>query len=114
MRLLLAAALSLISVSVAHAETTIRVGWCANTVSGGASPFAIAQKMGWFEEKGVKVILTPLPGATDCVKQVATGELPVQHAVDRAGADHSSARCEGETILHDVSEFHVRHRGAGR
>jgi NitT/TauT family transport system substrate-binding protein len=75
MRLLLAAALSLISVSAARAETTIRVGWCANTVSAGASPFAIAQKMGWFEEKGVKVILTPLPGATDCVKQVATGEL---------------------------------------
>jgi NitT/TauT family transport system substrate-binding protein len=77
MRLLLAAAVSLLSVSAARAETTtIRVGWCASTVSSGASPFAIAQKMGWFEEKGVKVILTPLPGATDCVKQVATGELP--------------------------------------
>ena len=75
MRLLLAAALSLGLVSVAQAETTIRVGWCANTVSGAASPFAIAQKMGWFAEKGLKVILTPLPGATDCVKQVATGEL---------------------------------------
>jgi NitT/TauT family transport system substrate-binding protein len=76
MRLLLAAALSLIVVSAARAETDVRVGWCANTVSAGASPFAIAQKMGWFAEKGVKVILTPLPGATDCVKQVATGELP--------------------------------------
>ena len=76
MRLLLAAALSLVAVSAARAETSVRVGWCANTVSAGASPFAIAQKMGWFEEKGVKVILTPLPGATDCVKQVATGELP--------------------------------------
>jgi NitT/TauT family transport system substrate-binding protein len=76
MRLLLVAALSLVFISTARAETTIRVGWCANTVSGAASPFAIAQKMGWFEEKGLKVILTPLPGATDCVKQVATGELP--------------------------------------
>jgi NitT/TauT family transport system substrate-binding protein len=81
MRLLLAALVSACLVSLglvsgARAETTIRVGWCANTVSGGASPFAIALKMGWFSEKGIKVILTPLPGATDCVKQVATGELP--------------------------------------
>lgn len=75
MRLLLAAALSFVSVTAAQAETTIRVGWCANTVSGAASPFAIAQKFGWFADKGLKVILTPLPGATDCVKQVATGEL---------------------------------------
>lgn len=75
MRLLLAAALSLMFVTTAWAETNVRVGWCANTVSGGASPFAIAQKMGWFAEKGIKVVLTPLPGATDCVKQVATGEL---------------------------------------
>jgi NitT/TauT family transport system substrate-binding protein len=76
MRLFLAAVLSLGLVAAARAEMTIRVGWCANTISGGASPFAVALKMGWFEEKGVKVILTPLPGATDCVKQVATGELP--------------------------------------
>jgi NitT/TauT family transport system substrate-binding protein len=81
MRLLLTAifSLGLVStglVSAGRAETTIRVGWCANTVSGAASPFAIALKMGWFEEQGVKVILTPLPGATDCVKQVATGGLP--------------------------------------
>jgi ABC-type nitrate/sulfonate/bicarbonate transport system substrate-binding protein len=63
-RIVLAAALSLAVVSAVQAETTVRVGWCANTVSGGASPFAIAQKMGWFEEKGVKVVLTPLPGAS--------------------------------------------------
>jgi NitT/TauT family transport system substrate-binding protein len=76
MRNLFAAVLSCLVTVPAWAQTTVRVGWCANTVSGGASPFAIAQKMGWFEEKGLKVILTPLPGATDCVKQVATGELP--------------------------------------
>ncbi|HET6607434.1 MAG TPA: ABC transporter substrate-binding protein [Rhodopila sp.] len=58
------------------AETTIRVGWCANTVSAAASPYAVAQKMGWFAERGVKVIVTPLPGSTDCVKEVATGDLP--------------------------------------
>src|ERR1700743_2061549 len=60
----------------AKAEETIRVGWCARTISAAASPYAIAQKLGWFGERGIKVIVTPLPGSTDCVKQVATGDLP--------------------------------------
>jgi NitT/TauT family transport system substrate-binding protein len=62
--------------SAAKAETTIRVGWCASTISAAASPYAIAQKMGWYGERGVKVVVTPLPGSTDCVKEVATGDLP--------------------------------------
>ncbi|MFI4982237.1 MAG: ABC transporter substrate-binding protein, partial [Nevskiales bacterium] len=61
--------------SGARAETELRVGWCARTVSAAAAPYAIAQKMGWFGERGLKVIVTPLPGSTDCVKEVATGEL---------------------------------------
>ena len=76
MRFILAAALSLASISVVHAETTIRVGWCAITISAAASPYAVAQKLGWFGERGAKVIVTPLPGSTDCVKEVATGDLP--------------------------------------
>ncbi len=59
----------------AAAQTTLRVGWCARTVSSAAAPFAIAQKMGWFEKDGIKVELVPLPGSTDCVKLVATKEL---------------------------------------
>ena len=54
----------------------VRVGWCAKTVSSAAAPFAIATKMGWFEKDGIKVDLVPLPGSTDCVKLVATRELP--------------------------------------
>jgi NitT/TauT family transport system substrate-binding protein len=54
---------------------TMRVGWCARTVSSAAAPFAIATKMGWFEKDGIKVELVPLPGSTDCVKLVATREL---------------------------------------
>lgn len=69
-------ALGVMATGTAQAETTIRVGWCASTISAAASPYAVAQKMGWFAEKGVKVIVTPLPGSTDCVKQVATGDLP--------------------------------------
>lgn len=80
MRLLSAALLSVACAAscafAARAETTIRVGWCANTMSAAASPYAIAEKMGWNHERGAKVIVTPLPGSTDCVKQVATGDLP--------------------------------------
>ena len=54
---------------------TVRVGWCAKTVSSAAAPFAIATKLGWFEKDGIKVELVPLPGSTDCVKLVATKEL---------------------------------------
>jgi NitT/TauT family transport system substrate-binding protein len=54
---------------------TVRVGWCAKTVSSAAAPFAIATKLGWFEKDGIKVDLVPLPGSTDCVKLVATKEL---------------------------------------
>jgi NitT/TauT family transport system substrate-binding protein len=55
---------------------TLRVGWCARTVSSAATPFAVATKMGWFEKAGVKIELVPLPGSGDCTKLVATGEIP--------------------------------------
>jgi NitT/TauT family transport system substrate-binding protein len=73
-------ALALLSAGMAapsaDAEETLRVGWCARTVSAAAAPFAIATKMGWFQQAGLKVELVPLPGSTDCVKFVGTGELP--------------------------------------
>ena len=56
---------------------TVRVGWCAKTVSSAAAPFAIAQKLGWFEKAGIKVELVPLPGSTDCVKLVATKDVQI-------------------------------------
>jgi NitT/TauT family transport system substrate-binding protein len=58
----------------AQAQTVVRVGWCARTVSSAAAPFAIANKMGWYGS--FKVELVPLPGSTDCVKSVATRDLP--------------------------------------
>lgn len=60
----------------AMAQTPVRVGWCARTVSSAAAPFAIATKMGWFAKEGIAVTLAPLPGSTDCVKLVATKDLP--------------------------------------
>ncbi len=59
----------------AQAQTTVKVGWCARTVSAAAAPFAIATKMGWFAKAGFKVELVPLPGSTDCVKTVATKDV---------------------------------------
>ena len=51
--------------STALAQTTVRVAWCARTVSSAAAPFAIATKMGWFAKDGIKVELVPMRGSTD-------------------------------------------------
>ena len=61
----------------AHAEeTVVKVGFCARTITSAAAPFAIAMKRGWYAKAGMKVQLVPVPGSTDCVKLVATGDLP--------------------------------------
>ena len=73
--LLSAIALAGVLGSAAEAQTTVRVAWCARTVSSAAAPFAIATKMGWFAKDGIKVELVPLPGSTDCVKAVATKDV---------------------------------------
>ncbi|HUI18442.1 MAG TPA: ABC transporter substrate-binding protein [Alphaproteobacteria bacterium] len=72
----LAFGLALAAGPAAAAETTIKVGFCARTISSAVAPYAIASKMGWFAERGIKVEVVPLPGSTDCVKLVATGDLP--------------------------------------
>jgi NitT/TauT family transport system substrate-binding protein len=59
----------------AAAQTTIKVGWCARTVSSAAAPYAIATKLGWFAQAGIKVDIVPLPGSSDCVKNVATRQV---------------------------------------
>jgi NitT/TauT family transport system substrate-binding protein len=69
------AALAAFAAAPASAQTTLRVGWCAKTVTSAAAPYAIATKMGWFEKAGIKVQLVPLPGSTDCVKTVATKDV---------------------------------------
>ena len=72
------AALAVLALAIAPAaaETTVRVGWCARTVSSAAAPFAIATKLGWYKAAGISVQVVPLPGSTDCVKNVATKEVP--------------------------------------
>jgi NitT/TauT family transport system substrate-binding protein len=60
---------------VAAQVTHLKVGWCARTISSAATPFAVATKLGWFREDGIEVELVPLPGSTDCVKNVALKEV---------------------------------------
>jgi NitT/TauT family transport system substrate-binding protein len=60
----------------ARAQTLVKVAWCGPVIHSAASPFAIAEKMGWFAEGGIKVQLVAMGGSADCVKQVATGDLP--------------------------------------
>ena len=57
------------------AQNTVKVGWCARTVSSAAAPFAVATKLGWYAQSGIKVELVPLPGSTDCLKNVAGREV---------------------------------------
>ena len=57
------------------AETKVRVGWCAKTVSSAAAPFAIAMKMGWYKAAGLNVELVPLAGSSACTQAAATREV---------------------------------------
>jgi len=72
---LLATAALLAGIAAASAQTTVKIAWCARTVSSAAAPYAIAAKMGWYKDAGIKVELIPLPGSTDCVKAVATKDV---------------------------------------
>jgi NitT/TauT family transport system substrate-binding protein len=67
--------LSIVSTD-ATAQTVVRVGWCVRTIGVAAAPFAVAMKMGWYARDGIKVELVPVGGSTDCVKFVATKEIP--------------------------------------
>jgi|RhiMetdeSRZDD1v2_1073273.scaffolds.fasta_scaffold73914_6 NitT/TauT family transport system substrate-binding protein len=69
--------LSLVALAtpVAAQVTHLRVGWCSRTVSSAATPFAVAAKLGWFKQDGIDVELVPIPGSTDCVKNVAIKEV---------------------------------------
>jgi NitT/TauT family transport system substrate-binding protein len=78
-KLALAVALAVLLVpAVAPAQTKLRVATCARTITTGVgAPFAVAMKMGWFKQEGIEVEIIPLPGSTDCVKNVATREVLV-------------------------------------
>lgn len=60
------------------ALTTIKIAITTRTITAGlGAPFAVAQRMGWFAQEGIKVDLLPVPGSTDAAKSVATGSVLV-------------------------------------
>ena len=63
--------------SAATAQTKVRVGWCASVITNGVAPFAVAMKHGWFKELGIEVDVVNFSGSSDCVRNVATGEVLV-------------------------------------
>jgi NitT/TauT family transport system substrate-binding protein len=70
--------LALLPLTAVAQATRVRVGTCARTITTGVgAPFAVATKLGWFQQEGIDVEVVPLPGSTDCVKNVATRELLV-------------------------------------
>jgi NitT/TauT family transport system substrate-binding protein len=77
----------------AHAQmSNVRVGFCARVISAGTAPFAVALKMGWFQQDGTDVTVIPLAGSQACVQNVAS------RAIDFALADVPSlaaARVQG-------------------
>jgi NitT/TauT family transport system substrate-binding protein len=58
----------------AHAETAVRAGWCTKAVTSATSPWAIAIKLGWIEQAGLKLAVIPTAGSADCIKLVAIGD----------------------------------------
>jgi len=77
---LVAAALSIGCAQQAFALTKLRVGYCARTLNINASPFAIAQKMGYFAEGGIDVEVVPLGGSTECIQNLAAETLDFTYA----------------------------------
>jgi NitT/TauT family transport system substrate-binding protein len=43
----------------AAAQIDVRVGICARSITVAAAPFAIATKLGWYAQDGIKVELAP-------------------------------------------------------
>jgi NitT/TauT family transport system substrate-binding protein len=63
--------------SAAQAQTKVRIGWCTSVLTLGVVPFAVATKLGWYKELGIDIELVNLAGSSDCVRNVATGEVLV-------------------------------------
>jgi NitT/TauT family transport system substrate-binding protein len=75
LRITIAAVCACLAWAAGAAETEVKVGFCARTISSAAAPFAIATRLGWYAKDGIRVELVPVAGSTDCVKFVATREL---------------------------------------
>ena len=77
-----------------------------------ARPLRSPPRSAGSRQEGLEVELVPLPGSTDCVKNVATREVPVRC---RASSPWRSAAAghQGQDLLHRVRDQQLRARGAG-
>jgi NitT/TauT family transport system substrate-binding protein len=73
----LAALVALGLPAAAAAQDTVRVGWCTSVMTNGVVPFAVSSHFGWFDDLGIQVEVVNFPGSSDCVRNVATGEVLV-------------------------------------
>jgi NitT/TauT family transport system substrate-binding protein len=83
---------ALLSAPAQSQVSKVRVGSCARTITSGMAPFAVAARMGWFNEEGMEVTLVPMAGSSDCVKAIATKEVPFVLAAVEA---HAAALLQG-------------------
>ena len=87
----------------AEALTKVRVAWCSKTLNISVAPFAIATKMGWFKEGGIDVEIVPFGGSTECIQNLAIGEVDFSHSTAEPLAVVRARGVKGKvfyTILH--------------
>jgi NitT/TauT family transport system substrate-binding protein len=75
--LVVSVAAALFAAAPASAQSKIRFGWCSNTYSVAIAQFAVAQKKGWFKDNNIDFQMFTFGGSTDCMRNLATGELDV-------------------------------------
>lgn len=66
--------------TLAQELSKVRVAWCNKTINSAAAPFAVATKMGWFQEGGIEVELVPLGGSSECIQNLANGQVLFSHS----------------------------------
>ena len=74
-----ALAVSLAAATAAQAENTVRVGWCARTVSAAATPFAVASARAMMtpaEAIEVTPIFLPFRSANDLIGDSSGTAMP--------------------------------------
>jgi NitT/TauT family transport system substrate-binding protein len=72
----LAAVITLCFSAGAQAEATkVKLAFCSKTMNIAAAPVVIASKMGWFQERGIDVEMVLFGGSTECIQNLATGEV---------------------------------------
>jgi NitT/TauT family transport system substrate-binding protein len=80
MALMLLAVVATLVVSLpaqSRAQSKLRIGWCSKTLNMALAPIAVARKKGWFKSNNVDFDLFTFAGSTDCMRNLAIGELTI-------------------------------------